>query len=311
MADIGIASEKPPHVTRKGAVLEFDLKPALKIDYAQLGKLKIKVNGIVIDLRTSKDLIADFNRAYRPKVSAYTLMLSEAYAEESSVGIAMSGAAANASFAALEVLDSVDRDVVKPAGELLKNGVRATVNAAQNVYVYGFAKYIRCKEGMDNCPFFDHASTIAERLGPEGYFHGIKEFKCENGKLMEFEALESSNDKKLPSYSLKYSKNSSDIHVFVKNYGHGTEKSNCEYIYNEKSLDLKVVTKDKSICQVFERTGLNTIGYDTLIQNVYRCCVKKSCEEKVLAFKNSYLKGKKSSSVQNVNSNAVSSSAVR
>jgi hypothetical protein len=70
-----IANQVPPKAQIRGTKLEIDLKPKLVIDFAQLDKLVLTVNGKKLDLRTSKDWVGQFNSAYRPTISWIELLI--------------------------------------------------------------------------------------------------------------------------------------------------------------------------------------------------------------------------------------------
>ncbi len=63
------AQEKLPRAEIQGTRLEINLTPKLVIDFAQLEKLVLVVNGKTLDLRKDKDWMGQFNKAYHPEVS--------------------------------------------------------------------------------------------------------------------------------------------------------------------------------------------------------------------------------------------------
>lgn len=285
--DKKLAQEKLPKAEVHGTKLEINLTPKLVIDFAQLEKLVLVVNGKTLDLKKDKDWMGQFNKAYHPEVSWMSAIIEKAYAEE----IRELTFAQKAAFYKLYALDALDQNVAKPMGELATKAISKASDIAGTIYVYSVGTYIRCAEGIDDCVFFSHSGTIAERL-TEGEYQGLGEFQCENGKLKKIQALQKrSGDKKnMPSYEFFYTAGSDDVKVKVQNYGYDQDrKANCEFTYNDKTKAIQANENSKNDrCMLWERTNLNTIGYDTPVGPAFRCCQKKSCEEKVAKFKTDF-----------------------
>lgn len=184
-------------------------------------------------------------------------------------------------------LSELDQEVLTPMAEMAKQGIGEAIKAAQSAYYYSVGTYMRCAEGIDNCPGFPYAGAIIERL-TEGYYRGLNEFQCEGGKLKKIQALQDSFGKQenLPLYTFFHTPNGDDVRVEVQNFGHGEKKPNCEMVYNDKTKSVQLtenpINKD---CHLWERQNLNTLGYDTPTGPAYRCCQNRFCEKRVLKFK--------------------------
>ncbi len=280
-----LADQAVPTAKVIGSQLEINLKPKLIIDFAQLQNLIVIVNGKTLDLKTNKDWMEEFNKAYHPNLS-WRFFLETSYAEDLSP-------TQQAENSKLYPLNTSDQNIVTQTKKLAANAWAKASDAAGIVFLYSLQTYIRCKEGINDCPFFSQSDVIIERLSGDDYL-GLKEFQCENGKLKKIQALETEKgEKKLPLYEFFYLSGSDEVKIKVENYeeSNGFKKGTCYFIYNKKTHDVKIQPASTiERCGFSGPEGLTKIGLSTPVSQAFLCCHEKSCEEKVLKFKENYLK---------------------
>jgi hypothetical protein len=279
-----LANQAPPKAQINGTKLEIDLTPKLIIDFAQLDKLILTVNGKKLDLRANKDWMGQFNSAYRPGISWLDLFLRKSYASELTVD-------QQKELAKLHPLESLDQKVASPLEQFMDKAVQKTSDVAGTIYAASVGTYLRCSIGIDECTFFSDAGVIIEKLS-EGEYRGLSEFTCEDGKLKKIQALETKDGgrKKISSYEFTYAAGNDEVKVSVKDFGINPErKANCDFLYNSKTKEIRGDdAKNSDKCQIWERSNLRTIAYDTPLDAAFRCCQKKSCDRKVSKFRSDY-----------------------
>jgi hypothetical protein len=267
----GLEKMVMPRFERIGTQFKFDLKPRLVLDFKNLNKHVVLVNGVSINLMKNQTLLNDFRKVYQPKISVLDLMIIPVFAQsESSTGV--------------YALDSINEAVIKPVRAATNNAIASVSNAAETAFMYGAVSYGRCEEGIDDCWFMSHAKTIKERLSTSEY-RGLKEFSCENGKLKKIEAARSIDGSAVPSYEFFYNSNSENVRIKVANFGwpRSLEPADCEFSYNDRTKAIKPVTSDPR-CGLSTPINLNMIGYDTPVGPAFRCCSNASCVKQVQAF---------------------------